>query len=112
MAFMNRLRSLKRPFICAEGYLFEMERRGWVQVGPFVPMVVLNDPAAVKQLHREFVRCGSDSLWYVSQCELVTGLCCKLNLLHMYSTFTYYAHREKVCEWFCLLYSLSNLALN
>ena len=28
MTFLNRLRNLNRPFICAEGYLFEMERRG------------------------------------------------------------------------------------
>jgi betaine-homocysteine S-methyltransferase len=25
------------PVICAEGYLFELERRGYVQAGPFVP---------------------------------------------------------------------------
>eukprot|EP01084_Bolivina_argentea_P116576 207108_1 len=74
MAFLNRLRNLKRPLICAEGYLFEMERRGWVQFGPFVPEVVLNDPSAIKQLHREFVRCGSDVI----------------------EAFTYYAHREKM----------------
>lgn len=23
------------PIICAEGYLFELERRGWVKIGPF-----------------------------------------------------------------------------
>ena len=27
------------PIICAEGYLFELERRGYVQAGPFVPEV-------------------------------------------------------------------------
>jgi len=60
--------------ICGEGYLFEMERRGYVSVGPYVPTVVLDHPEAVKQLHRDFVRCGSDIV----------------------VAFTYYAHREKM----------------
>ena len=62
------------PVICAEGYLFELERRGYVQIGAFVPEVVLNDPEAVKQLHREFMRAGSDIL----------------------EAFTYYGHRDKL----------------
>lgn len=60
--------------ICGEGYLFELERRGWVQVGPFVPEVVLSDPEVVKGLHREFLRAGSDVI----------------------EAFTYYGHREKL----------------
>jgi betaine-homocysteine S-methyltransferase len=48
------------PVICAEGYLFELERRGYLQAGAFVPEVVLDHPEAVEQLHREFVRAGSD----------------------------------------------------
>src|SRR5436189_6141434 len=28
------------PVICAEGYVFELERRGYLQAGPFVPEVV------------------------------------------------------------------------
>jgi betaine-homocysteine S-methyltransferase len=62
------------PVICAEGYLFELERRGYVQAGPFVPEVVLEAPEAVAALHREFVRAGSDVV----------------------EAFTYYAHREKL----------------
>jgi betaine-homocysteine S-methyltransferase len=62
------------PVICAEGYLFELERRGYVQAGPYVPEVVLDDPEAVRQLHREFVRAGSDVV----------------------EAFTYYGHREKL----------------
>src|SRR5579859_4358969 len=62
------------PVICAEGYLFELERRGYVQAGPFVPEVVLEAPHAVAELHREFVRAGSDVV----------------------EAFTYYAHREKL----------------
>ena len=62
------------PVICAEGYLFELERRGWLQAGPYVPEVVLDEPDAVRQLHREFVRAGSDVV----------------------EAFTYYGHREKL----------------
>ncbi|MDQ3994493.1 MAG: homocysteine S-methyltransferase family protein, partial [Actinomycetota bacterium] len=32
------------PVICAEGYLFEIERRGYLQAGAFVPEVVLEHP--------------------------------------------------------------------
>ena len=60
------------PIICAEGYLFELERRGYLQAGAFVPEVVLDHPEEVKQLHREFVHAGSDVV----------------------EAFTYYAHRE------------------
>jgi betaine-homocysteine S-methyltransferase len=62
------------PVICAEGYLFELERRGYVQAGPFVPEVVLEAPDAVAALHREFVQAGSDVV----------------------EAFTYYGHREKL----------------
>jgi betaine-homocysteine S-methyltransferase len=62
------------PVICAEGYLFELERRGYVQAGPFVPEVVLEAPAAVAALHREFAAAGSDVI----------------------EAFTYYGHREKL----------------
>lgn len=60
--------------ICAEGYLFELERRGYVQAGPFVPDVVLDNPNVVRQLHRDFVHAGSDVV----------------------EAFTYYAHRDKL----------------
>ena len=60
--------------IGAEGYLFEMERRGYLQAGAYVPEVVLDFPDAVKELHREFLRAGSDVIL----------------------AFTYYAHREKM----------------
>src|SRR5207302_3620768 len=62
------------PVICAEGYLFELERRGYLQAGPFVPEVVLEHPELVAQLHRDFVRAGSDVV----------------------PAFTYYGHREKL----------------
>ncbi|HXF99025.1 MAG TPA: homocysteine S-methyltransferase family protein [Gaiellaceae bacterium] len=69
------LQRLERgPVVCAEGYLFELERRGYVQAGAFVPEVVLDHPDVVAQLHRDFVHAGSDVV----------------------EAFTYYAHREKM----------------
>jgi betaine-homocysteine S-methyltransferase len=62
------------PVICAEGYLFELERRGYLQAGAFVPEVVIEHPEKVDELHREFVHAGSDVV----------------------EAFTYYAHREKL----------------
>jgi betaine-homocysteine S-methyltransferase len=58
----------------AEGYVFELERRGYIQAGPFVPEVVLEFPEAVLELHREFARAGTDVM----------------------VALTYYAHREKL----------------
>lgn len=62
------------PVICGEGYLFELERRGYLQAGAFVPEVVLEHPDKVTQLHEELVHAGSDVVL----------------------AFTYYAHREKL----------------
>ena len=64
----------KGPVLCAEGYLFAMERRGYLQAGAFVPEVVLEHPEVLSQLHREFIRSGSDVV----------------------QAFTYYGHREKL----------------
>ena len=60
--------------IGAEGYVFELERRGYVKAGPYVPEVILDAPDALRQLHREFLRAGSDVM----------------------VALTYYAHREKL----------------
>ena len=46
--------------VVAEGYLWEIERRGYLQFGSFIPEVVLEKPSVVKALHEEFVYCGSD----------------------------------------------------
>ena len=74
----SRLSLLQRldqgPVICAEGYVFELERRGYLQAGAFVPEVVLEHPEVVTQLHRDFVHAGSDVV----------------------EALTYYAHREKL----------------
>ena len=53
-------RLARGPVVCAEGYVFELERRGYLQAGAYVPEVVLDHPEAVEQLHRESVRAGSD----------------------------------------------------
>lgn len=45
----------KGVVLVAEGYIFELERRGYLKAGPFVPEVVLEHPEAVKELHREFL---------------------------------------------------------
>ena len=72
---MNLIQKLdKGPIICAEGYLFAMERRGYLSAGAFVPEVVIEHPEVVTQLHREFIRAGSDVV----------------------QAFTYYGHREKL----------------
>ena len=62
------------PVICAEGYLFEIERRGYLSAGAYVPEAVLDHPEVVAQLHRDFLHAGSDVML----------------------AFTYYAHREKL----------------
>jgi betaine-homocysteine S-methyltransferase len=60
--------------ICAEGYVFELERRGYLQAGAFVPVVLVDHPEVVEQLHRDLIHAGSD----VTQ------------------ALTYYVHREKL----------------
>jgi betaine-homocysteine S-methyltransferase len=62
------------PVVCAEGYLFEFERRGYLQAGAFVPEIVIERPDLVRVLHEEFVHAGSDVVL----------------------AFTYYGHREKL----------------
>ena len=42
------------PVICAEGFLFEIERRGYMSSGEFVPMVSLEHPEALENLHKDF----------------------------------------------------------
>jgi betaine-homocysteine S-methyltransferase len=44
------------------GYLLELEKRGYVQPGPFTPEVVLEHPSAVTELHREFLDAGAEVL--------------------------------------------------
>ena len=49
---MKRL--AKGAVVCAEGYVFELERRGYLQAGAFVPTVLQEHPEVVEQLHMDF----------------------------------------------------------
>ena len=62
------------PVMCAEGFLFEIEKRGYLSSGQFVPMVSLEHPEALENLHRDFQHAGSDVV----------------------EAFTYNGHREKM----------------
>src|ERR1041384_8241080 len=57
---MERLRD--GVVLGAEGYLFELERRGYLKSGPYVPEVVLDHPEAVAELHRESLRAGAEGM--------------------------------------------------
>ncbi|XP_045110783.1 betaine--homocysteine S-methyltransferase 1-like isoform X2 [Portunus trituberculatus] len=48
------------------GMIFALERRGYVDAGIWTPEVVMEHPEAVKQLHREFLRAGSDVIQTVT----------------------------------------------
>jgi methionine synthase I (cobalamin-dependent) len=56
--FLARLQ--QGPVLGDGGCIFELERRGYVQAGPFTPEVVLEHPEAVLQLHREFAHNGAE----------------------------------------------------
>ena len=62
------------PVICAEGFLFEVEKRGYLASGEFVPMVSLEHPEALENLHKDFQHAGTDIV----------------------EAFTYNGHREKM----------------
>ena len=72
LSFTERLD--EGPVICAEGFLFELERRGYLSAGEFVPEVALEYPEALKALHLDFQHAGSDIV----------------------EAFTYNGHREKM----------------
>src|SRR5262249_45142350 len=72
MSIVERLAA--GPVLGAEGYVFELERRGYIKAGPFVPEVVLDYPDALRELHREFLRAGAEVM----------------------GAPTYHAHREKL----------------
>jgi betaine-homocysteine S-methyltransferase len=64
------------PVLGDGGYLLELEKRGYVQAGPFTPEMVVEHPDALAQLHREFLRAGVDVLqtmtFYASEDKLST----------------------------------------
>merc|ERR1719336_1601002 len=69
---MQRLK--EGPVIGDGGYVFSMEKRGYVKAGPWTPEATVEHPEAVRQLHRDFARCGADVL----------------------QTFTFYASEDKL----------------
>ena len=75
---MNKRGLLERlkndSVICAEGFLFEAERRGYLASGEFVPELALENPDALMNIHRDFQHAGSDVV----------------------EAFTYNGHREKM----------------
>ena len=62
------------PIICAEGFLFEAERRGYMSSGEFVPEIALENPEALRIILLDFQHAGSDVV----------------------VAFTYNGHREKM----------------
>ncbi len=75
MTSRSLLQRLKTDVVLgAEGYLFELERRGYLKAGAYVPEVVIEYPNAVAELHREFLRAGAEVM----------------------VAFTYYGHRAKM----------------
>ena len=58
------------------GYLLELERRGYIQAGPFVPETSLTRPEALAGLHREFVDAGAEVIhtltFYATEDNLAT----------------------------------------
>ncbi|XP_048769994.1 betaine--homocysteine S-methyltransferase 1-like [Ostrea edulis] len=71
--FLDRLTS-GETILVAEGYMWEFDRRGYLQRGSNAPEVVVEHPDLVKAMHQEFVHAGSDVVL----------------------AFTYCAHREKL----------------
>ena len=64
------------PVLGDGGYLLELEKRGRVRAGPFTPEVALDNPDALRELHREFRDAGAEVLqaltFYASRDKLAT----------------------------------------
>jgi methionine synthase I (cobalamin-dependent) len=69
-------RLARGPVLGDGGYLLELEKRGYVQAGPFTPEVSITEPRALAELHREFLRAGAEVLqaltFYASEEKLAT----------------------------------------
>lgn len=57
------------------GFVFALEKRGYVKAGPWTPEATVEHPDAVRNLHREFLRAGSDVMqaftFYASEDKLM-----------------------------------------
>jgi len=55
--------------------VFALEKRGYVKAGPWTPESAVENPEAVRQLHREFLRAGADVMqaftFYASEDKLM-----------------------------------------
>lgn len=57
------MESLKEGVVLGDGgYVLELERRGYIQAGPYTPEVAVEFPEALRQLHLEFKRAGAEVL--------------------------------------------------
>jgi len=74
MSFGLLERLAQGPVIGDGGFIFALEKRGYVKAGPWTPEATIEQPEAVRQLHREFLRAGSDVM----------------------QAFTYYASEDKL----------------
>merc|ERR1719213_410633 len=63
-----------KPIIGDGGFVFELEKRGYVKAGPWTPEATCEEPMAVKQLHTEYARAGASVM----------------------QTFTFYASEDKL----------------
>jgi len=63
-----------KPIIGDGGFVFELEKRGFVKAGPWTPEATCEFPDAVRQLHLEMARAGADVM----------------------QTFTFYASEDKL----------------
>jgi betaine-homocysteine S-methyltransferase len=69
------LDKLKQGVVLGDGgYLLALEKRGYVQAGPFTPEVTIEHPNALRALHEEFVHAGAEVLqvlaFYASENKL------------------------------------------
>ncbi|ELT97994.1 hypothetical protein CAPTEDRAFT_135004, partial [Capitella teleta] len=59
------------------GFVWALEKRGYVKVGEWTPEACIENPEAVRQLHREFLRAGADTMqsfsFYASDDRLGKG---------------------------------------
>ena len=74
---MGILEMLAKDVVLGDGgYIVELEKRGYVIAGAFTPELALENPDAIRELHREFLRAGSEVLqvmaFYGSRSKLET----------------------------------------
>src|SRR5690625_5577976 len=86
------------PVICAEGFLCERERRGYLTAGEFVPEVALEHPEALRSLHVDFQRAGSDiveAFTYNGHREKIDRKSTRLNSSHVATSYAVFRLKKK-----------------